>query len=378
MSWPALALEPRSALCALTIAELVVPLTEVLAEVTIRHGRREPDDGPTSSTLQLTLTGWASSSVRCGQDVLFTVDGAPRFAGQVSDLAVGFPDGVARLELTASGSLARIARRKIGYGAWPAELWHDRASRIMAEAGWTAYTIDAPAPSDEVMMAARAAGETTVNAMLDDLAVTGAACICDMPDGAILLQPLSARHAAPDAHELAPELVAFAPEWRQALDAVNVAVVAYGPEEDSHTITTRNAQSVTTYGERSTELATTFAASDDASKRGLQLVTRLAAPRWLVDRASVLGLPLALRVGQLVRLVELPAGSPLGESFGAALEGWAERLTGDDWTTELALSDPARSGLTLSWGSVPPDLAWQDVDPSCEWQEAYSADDLEL
>jgi hypothetical protein len=373
-----LELEPRATTCELIIGDVVVPLAEVLADITIRHGRREPDDSPTSSTMQLTLTAWAAPIVRCGQDVRLEVNAAPRFVGQVSDLAVSFPGGVPRLELTAASSLARIARRKIGYGDWPAELWQDRASRIMAEAGWTAYQVDAPPASDQVMMAARGAGETTVNAMLEDLATTGAACICDMPDGSILLQPLSARHAAAVSLELAPELVAFAPEWRQALDVVNLAVVAYGPLEDSATTSTRNAQSVNTYGERSTELATTFATSVDADTRGLQLVTRLAAPRWLVDRVTLLGLPTGLRTGMLVTLVELPPGSPVGSSFGAALEGWAERLVGDEWTTELALSDPARSGLTLAWESAPPELAWQDVDPACEWQQAYSADDLEL
>ena len=81
-------------------------------------------------------------------------------------------------------------------------------------------------------MAARAASETSVTAMLTDLAVTGAAALCDLPDGTILLQPLSARHTRPDAFELPPEAVAFAPAWRQALDVVNLAVVAYGPLED--------------------------------------------------------------------------------------------------------------------------------------------------
>jgi hypothetical protein len=372
-----LELEPRLAACELTIAGVSVPLAEVLAVLTIRHGRAEPDDAPTSSTLQTTMTAWASERVRCGDELAFTVDGAPRFVGQVSDLAVSFPAGVPRLELTAAGSLARIARRKIGYSDWPAELWQDRASRIMAEAGWSAYVLDPPDASDLLMMAPRAAGETTVTAMLADLATTGAACICDMPDGSILLQPLSARHAAASVLELAPELVAFAPTWRQALDVVNLAVVAYGPLEDSHTITTRNASSVNTYGERSTELATTFDSSDDAASRGLQLVTRCSAPRWLVDSASLLGLPTALRVGELVQLTELPPGSPVGSSFGAALEGWAETLAGEDWTTILALSDPARSGLTIEWRSLPPELAWQDVDPTCSWETAYSSDDLE-
>jgi hypothetical protein len=375
---PLLELAPLELAASLTIAGLEVPLAEVLAVATVRHGRREPDDQPTSSTLQLTLTGWAAPTVRCGQAVELAVDGAPLFRGQVSDLAAAFPDGVARLELTASGPLAAIARRKIGYGDWPAEVWSDRAARIMAEAGWSAYTIDPPRSDDVVWMAARAASETSVNAMLADLAITGAACICDQPDGSILLQPLSARHAAPDPHELAPELVLFAPTWRQALDVVNVAVVAYGPLEDSHTTTTRNPQSVSTYGERSTELATTFAAIEDAATRGLELVTRLAAPRWLVDQVSVLGLAATLRTGQRIMLSELPDGSPVGAAFVAALEGWAWTLAGDEWSTELALSDPARSGLTLEWSEAPPTLAWQDVDPACEWQTAYSVDDVEV
>ena len=115
----------------------------------------------------MTLTGWASDQVRCGQEVAFDYAGAPRFRGQVSDVQISFQDGLAVLELTAAGNLARIARRKIGYGDWPAELWIDRASRIMAEAGWSAFVIDPPDASDQVYMAARLASETSVTAMLD-------------------------------------------------------------------------------------------------------------------------------------------------------------------------------------------------------------------
>jgi hypothetical protein len=362
----------------LTIGALVVPLAEVYAQATIRHGRAEPDDQPTSSTIQLALTGWASDQVRAGQELAFDYAGVPRFRGQVSDVAIRFPAGLAALELTGAGNLARIARRKIGYGDWPAEPWSDRAARIMAEAGWSAYLIDPPPPSDQVVMAARLASETTVNAMLTDLAVTGAAAITDLPDGVILLQPLSARHAASDAFQLPADEVAFAPAWRQALDVVNLAVVAYGPIEDSHTVSTRNASSVNTYGERSSELATTFAAIEDASARGLQLVTRLAVPRWLVDSVILFGLPAGeLRPGRRAILSSLPLGSPVGSSFAAALEGWTESLEGDDWTTTLSLSDPARSGLTITWDTAPADLAWREVDPACQWQTAYSADDLE-
>ena len=101
-------------------------------------------------------------------------------------------------------------------------------------------------------------------------------------------------------------------------------------------------------------------------------------PRWLIEQVILFGLPAAeLRPGRRVILTLLPAGSPVGSSFAAALEGWTETLEGEDWTTTLALSDPARSGLTITWQTSPPDVTWQTVDPACQWQTAYSADDLE-
>ena len=102
-------------------------------------------------------------------------------------------------------------------------------------------------------------------------------------------------------------------------------------------------------------------------------------PRWLIDEVILLGLPAGeLRPGRRCILTLLPAGSPVGGSFAAALEGWTETLEGDDWTTTLSLSDPARSGLTITWATCPSELTWQEVDPACQWQTAYSADDLEV
>ena len=344
-------------------------LDGVTAAVTIRFGRLDPSDAPTASTLQLDLVDLAASSrYRCGDDVeLDLLDGSPRFRGQVTDLAQTF-DPAAHLSLTATGNLARIARRRIGFGAWPQEAWSARVARVFAEAGWDAYTVELG--SSDPPVAARAASGTSVTNELASLAATGSAAIIDLPDGSILVQAISARSTldVPEL-ELPPELTLYAPAWSQVLDLVNVADVTYGTLEDSHTVTSRNEDSVALFGERSGSSDSAFALQADAAAEGVRLVNRRGYPHWLTPTVQLSGL-VTPRIGTLAHLVELPPGSPYGTSWQAVTEGWVDVLDGQSWLTVLQLSDPIRSALSLQWRNVPAEIAWLDVDPAAVWSDA--------
>jgi hypothetical protein len=91
--------------------------------------------------------------------------------------------------------------------------------------------------------------------------------------------------------------------------------------------------------------------------------------RRLVYLAPILGLV----VGDRVQLTELPASAPAAE-WAPVIEGWTHRISGADWTLELALSDPVSSGLALVWTDVPP-VAWADV-PPLAWAEADELGDF--
>ena len=238
------------------------------------------------------------------------------------------------------------------------------------------YLIDTPEPLFQV--AARAAGETTVNAQLDDLSQSGGASIVDLPDGRIFVQALESRQAQagdPSPLELDPASVVYAPAWVQVLDVVNQVSVAYGPEEDSHTTGARNTDSVDRFGERSTDIGGTLAFEFDADRRAAQTVNRRGYPRWVLPGVDVVGL-VTPTIGYTVRLTELPAPTPIGVEWQQMVEGWTDTLEGEAWTTSLALSDPVASGVSLPWFQLPPDLRWDELDPAARWEDAYALENL--
>lgn len=362
-----------------SLAGVAVPAWAVVASLTIRTGRADLLDPPTSATCSLSLLGSKSwpHGIEGGAELAIDVNGAPRFRGQVSDLGLEWLDATTSLlSVTGSGNLARISRRKIGYGAWPEEAWADRARRVFAEAGWSAYTIDGPEPA--FREAARAAGETTVSAQLANLAESGGAAIVDLPDGSVFVQALESRAVQasdPPPLVLDPSIVLYAPSWVQVLDVVNLASVAYGPEETSATTSQHNQDSIDRYGQRSTDVGGTLASSIDADRRATQIVTRRGYPRWVLPGCDVLGVITPV-IGRVVRLSKLPYPTPIGDEWQPMVEGWIDTLEGSDWITSLALSDPVASGLSLVWRDLPPALRWQDVDPACRWEDAYTLDNL--
>jgi len=325
--------------------------------------------------VSLVLLGDWPTRVAAGDELQVDVDAAPRFRGQVTDLALEWVDGVPQLQVVGAGNLARISRRKVGYGDWPSESWADRVDRVMGEAEWSLYAQDTPRLTG-LMVAARAAGETTVNAQLADLAESAGAAICDTPDGTIWIQPLAARQpitSDPAPLEIPPDRVAYAPAWQEILDVVNVVAVAYGPEEDSHTQTSRNEDSVDAYGERTSDVGGTLATEADAGTRGAELVGRRGYPRWVMPGCDVLGV-FTPRIGEAVLIASLPAPSPVGSQWGPVVEGWVDQMDGPDWTTSLVLSDPVASGVSLAWMELPPTLIWNELDPAARWEDAYSLD----
>jgi hypothetical protein len=355
----------------------IIPLTDALAEITIRHGRETPTDGPTASTCTLILTGSWPEQIRVGDALALDLeDGTPRFRGTVTDMALEWVDLVGELTIQGAGNVAIVSRAFCGAGDYPAEAWDARVARVMQDAGWSDYVIDTPLPAYQ--MAARAADQTTVNAQLDELAATGAAAICDEPSGTILFQALEARQpqaSDPPPLDLAPDDVAFAPGWVQVLDLVNVADIAYGPIEDSHTVTSRNADSVSRFGERSTRIDSRYASSADASARGGAIVQRRGYPRWALPGVEVFTI-ITPRIGQAVNLTSLPSPSPLGSEWQPIVEGWIDSQIGNTWSTTLQLSDPVVSGVSLPWMNLPIDLTWDGVNPACSWSDAYAIENL--
>lgn len=226
-----------------TLDGVAVPLADVLADVTIHHGRTDAFDSPAASTCQLVLDGVTfetTAGFRVGGDLVLSVanGGAPfpRFTGRVTDASLDDD----RLTVIAAGKLSELDQYEIGFASWPSEPWAARVTRIFAEAGLSSLLdLQAPAAIFNPTLAPRdlaqsAGGHVTLGDELAGLAAMVGAAVCDLPNGKILVQPLAERPFSsldvPGHHgRLNPADVAYVPVWSQVLPAGNIVTVTYTP-----------------------------------------------------------------------------------------------------------------------------------------------------
>lgn len=367
---------------AVTLAGVTVPLDDVLAALTIHHGREDISDEPTATTCQLALEDVTAAQVAAfevGQTLTLTVaDGAgppaPRFTGTVTDATLD----VDELTIIAVGEVGRLRLYEIGLTDWPAETWSDRVTRAFTEAGLAARLELEPDPGFNPLLAGRVfetAGATTLGDYLTFLAGMVGALVSDRPDGNIYVQAVGAR-TLEDATPLDPADVAYAPSWTAELPRGNIVTVRYQADQ-GESVTVTDSASIGLYGERPETIDTAFVNAQDATLRAEQRLARGAYSHWNIPAAPVLR-GLELEIGAPVELTQMPGASPY-DPWTPVLEGWTDEIDGAEWRMTLALSDPLLSGVTLPWASVPATAAylWSTVDPATDWTEALTLDDLE-
>lgn len=365
-----------------TIGGQTIALADVLAEVSIHHGRADVGDEPTATTCQLVLRdvdpGFVDSfeigvelRVTAWDDVALA--SVPRFTGRVTDATLDVDD----LTLIGTARLSTLTGYRIGTGNWPQETWSARMQRIFTEAGLASVLDFRPDPDFDPPLAARdpaTAGETTLGDYLSFLAPMLGAAVVDGLDGSIVVQAIAAR-TLDELIVVEPADVAYAPPWTMALPGGNVVTVRYQGDQGA-SVTIRDEASVALYGERFSTLDTTFVNQADAQQRASTRLQRGAYARWQMLQAPILrGLPLEL--GRPLLLSQMPTASPF-DPWTPILEGWEDTISGPNWTMQLALSDPTYSGVTtLAWQDVPATgYAWNQVNPETAWREALVLDTL--
>jgi len=359
-----------------------VNLANVLASVTIRHGREDPDGPIQASTADVKLKGVARSSLvdfEVGHVLTIrgtTADLSNLFQGRLTDATIDDDGGASEAvaSLIAVSPLADAGGINVGGHAWPAEPWASRVGRILNEAGlWGA--VDAPSPDVPIAATKPSDPETGAFASLDALAALEAArddvgaTVWDDGNGTIIVQAFEARGGLFPLLELPPSIVLYSPPWSQTLAGVrNRIVLGYGYGAGSVTVDDHVSQSI--YGVRWTGLFDSGIADQaHALERASEWLNRLAYPKWALPGVTLLE-PQALAVGMVVELTELPDSAPFA-TWRAVVEGWVDTIEGPDWTQDLILSDPQLSGLALPWQELPPALQWQAVKPTCRWRDAF-------
>jgi hypothetical protein len=369
---------------ALTIDGVALSLDEVLADVAIHHGRSDVNDEPTPDTCQVTLQEVTKPYVdafKTGVQLVLKVQDqvtlaeSTRFTGRVTDASLD----VDLLTVIAVGRLSTLGAYPIGGTVdWPAETWSARVTRIFTEAGLAAQLDLIPDPKFDPLLVSRdhlSAGPTTLADYLGFLAPMIGAAVTDTMDGKVRVQAIGARTLG-SAVTLPPDLVLYAPAWKQFLPQGNIVTVRYTGDQ-SEQVTVRDNASVALYGERPTTIDTTFQNVSDATTRANTRLARAAFPHWNIPEAPVLE-GLALQVGAPLVLHTMPEASPF-DPWQPIVEGWTDNISRDSWTMTVALSDPLASGLTLPWNAVPPAdpaYVWNTVDPATDWTEALTLESL--
>ena len=347
-------------------------LADVLADVTVRHGRDDVLGSPQASTASVAL--WPvdrgfTRGFRVGVLLELAAVGEagawPLFTGYVSDAELDDTT----LSIVAAGVLANANRVELAIGSWAEEAWSARAARLFASTPFD-YVVEPDPDFDPVLYPPvnLDTGTELFETYSQSLASAVGAALFDTPDGRLAAQALGSR-AGDVVHELDPALVAWAPKWTQTLDVANVIAVQYGSDDASVELVDVDEASVELFGRRSTAIESTrIKLAGDAGTRARTALDRRAYPRWEIRDLLYLAPIPNLAVGDRVLLTDLPASAPL-EYWTPVVEGWTHTISGPDWTLELALSDPLASGLALTWEELPAGLAWQDV-PPLEWIEA--------
>lgn len=315
---------------------------------------------------------------------------ARRFHGRITDAKVTPPPGEGaswrhRVQLVATGELAKLGRQHIGDTPWPAELDGARAARILALA--TGVTVG-PVDTGTVTIRPRDVDRQPVLQLLQQLAADADGVVLQRRDGSVVYHDADHRTAAATSLELTAAELLWPLRWSQDLAGmVNDLTVGYGTAEPQAEYRFTDHASIDALGETyAAKVATQLDQLADAERFAQLTVARRSRPWWDVDTMAVELLRtvaggvhdqaaalLALELGDLLQVTGLPERGPL--QLGRLwVEGWTETITPASWQLVLAVSPYGRSGPAARWADLDPATTWAELDPAMSWAGAAAWD----
>jgi hypothetical protein len=363
-------------------------LDDVLASLTIVHGRDSLTADPTASTCSLVLRDPPRSFTRAfqvGADLAIDIDAnagrpgtpahvAPRFRGRVTDASLDDPD----LTVTGAGRRAELRRAgSVSTEAWPApQSWSQRVERFLTDAGVTDFAVIRD-PLFDPLLERPPEAEISIGGYLAELAQTVGAAVYDDIDGTIVVHAIGRRlwdNLAPI--PLDPFDVLYSPVWKQALDVTTSVSVLYGPDRQT-SASVSDPASADRYGAARVEIPTTIADVDDARARAQLRLDRGAYPTWKLEPIHLLEADdrAPFELGRRVHLPNLPASAPF-PSWTPVLEGWVDRIEGDTFAMNLIVSDPVASGFLARWIDAGATTRWLDLAAGLRWVDVTTPDQV--
>lgn len=364
-----------------------------VADVTINHGRSNPDSQPDASTATLSLPLGMAAGVEIGAAVKVTTAlSYVRFVGTVTDMAVEWRLGydaanddpaavIPMAIIIAAGPLADIGRRYFGDVPWPQEPDGTRVARILAAVADPSIigTVD-PGTVDVLP---RDVDRQPALALSQEVAQDASGIVWQTRDGKLCYADAEHRRNTAAAVTLDACDVVMSPRWvRNRSGLINDVALAYGeaPEGGEQPVTTATSpDSITRFGRVAYSVTTQLAELADADAMAQLLMTRNAYPVWLLE---AIGLDLAildpakssailgLDMHALVNVTGFPRGGP---ATSAALwtEGWTEDIGYGRHAMSLFVSGYCRTTPPPRWDDLASTTTWDKMDPAIVWDTAY-------
>lgn len=418
-----------------TIAGAPLDTCQVLAQVTVLHGRAQFGEtaAPSSATIIVEQpAAFGMPTWQSGDTLALTGPEGAMFSGRVVERHLDhFTDPataaqVGRFTITGAGALAALGVRKIGDAAWPQETGVQRAARILT-AGGTPWRVEG---ATDYTVLPRDVDAQPAAGLLAALANDTRAAVFDTPTGEVVYQALSGRADDvfpyrwsdfptsdvwsgfapaltwdgnppsigqwPSPESVFPlplpcSVVEWGLEWASTEAAViNHVRVGYGTAEPQATVELEDAGSIAAHARRYLYLGTQLATVTDANQLAADILTTQYKERWGVGEV-VLALDLLdpvaytaalnLVCGDQVELADLPQPAP-ALTWVAVVEGWTytqhgqggqlfERLT-------LAVSDPLHSLIVMTWAEYPSLYTWAQHPAFLTWNDVGNVEDLEV
>lgn len=377
-------------------AGATVDVTCLIDEVSIHHGRDDASSQPEANSATINLSVNTDDTnlppeLDVGATVTITTTLAgqtsTRFVGRVTDVAQGWDEAgedtpnAAISQVIATGVLSELGRRVVGDAPWGQELDGSRVSRIMTAAG---IHLD-PAFSDPgtVQILARDVDSQPALDVARGTAESAGGVVWSTRAGEVRYADANHRRGTVAALQLDACDVLVTPTWsRTTSGLINQVSIGYGVPAasggDQPRYTGTRSDSIARYGTYGFSATTELAAQADAEAMGTLLLTRNAAPVWIMadlpvdlddlTDAETLTL-LSLDMHDLLSLTGLPvAGGTPGSAF-LWVEGWTERLAWGVHEISFAVSGYCRTAPAPRWNDVNPTATWDTIG-TLTWDDA--------
>lgn len=400
---------------AIKVNGTALDLADIDITVGINHGRNDITGGSNPSDASIVIRNFPTIPADIGDELLIEAYGQARFTGDVTNLRLTHEYSPSAallpvLQIDAIGKMARLGQIYVGEAGYPKADLNIRVAEILDDTGLT-YTANISTGNEQLHLDALDGGYSAMQLLTDLCSQTGAT-MCDLPDGAILIESYAVRgigynpahwydvtdpwsavtyiwadvydrtEAMPLAVDLPHDAVVWAPQWaNDIVTIVNDVTVTYN---NNDVTTDTDTDSVATYGRRGYTLATRYTTLADAQTRAGDVIRAQAFPRYgltnVLIQMSKLTEPTLTAVrnlisGSRVNIDNLPQPSPI-EDYCGIVEGWSDHYGPDGYFLSLSLSDPRYSYAVLRWSEVTVTETWGTVTPTTQWFNVVNNSDL--